>query len=142
MLFSELIHHGTRALRGASERAAAGARRSLSWEGRVKPPGFNVLSALGICDVSDKTASAGPRPCARAATGLLVSCRCFGSRGFGQWHLQKALTPVERVCGAGPFPSSHTLSVILSCFSLSAAWEGAEFPFPCAKENVCDNKSK
>lgn len=107
----------------------------------IKTPGFHVLSALGICVVSDKTASTGPGPHARAAAGLLASRGNGRSRGFGQRHLQMALTPVERACGAGPFPSSHTPSVILSYFSLSAAWEGAEFPFPCAKENVCDNKT-
>lgn len=107
----------------------------------IKTPGFNVLSALGICDVSDKTASVGPGSHAQAAARLLVSRGNGRSRGFGQRHLQKALTPAGRVCGAGPFPSSHTPSVILSYFSLSAAREGAEFPFPCARENVCDNKT-
>lgn len=76
-------------------------------------------------------------PSARAAAALGSG----GSRGFGQGHLQKALTPVEGARGAGPFPSSHTPSVILSYFGLSTAREGAEFPFPCAKENVCDNKT-
>lgn len=49
MLFSELIHHGTRALRGASQHLAAGAGSPLKAE--MKLPGFNVLSALGLCDV-------------------------------------------------------------------------------------------
>lgn len=67
----------------------------------IKTPGFNVLSALGICDVSDKTTSVGLRPHARAAAGLLASWGNGRSRGFGRRHLQKALTPVERACGAG-----------------------------------------
>lgn len=38
----------------------------------IKPPGFDVLSALGICDVSDKAASVGAGPHGRAAAGLLA----------------------------------------------------------------------
>lgn len=41
----------------------------------------------------------------------------------------------------GPVPSVPTHpSAILSYFILSTAQEGAEFPFLCNKENICDNK--
>lgn len=47
MLFSELIHHGTPALRGASKARLPAGGAASAGEVEVKPPGFNALSAPG-----------------------------------------------------------------------------------------------
>lgn len=47
MLFSELIHHGTWALRGASSARLLAGGAAFPVKAEMKTPGFNVLSALG-----------------------------------------------------------------------------------------------
>lgn len=71
-----------------------------------------------------------------------VLCTQHSSDSTGHGHLQNALTPWKGCVGPFPSPFSHTPPVILSYFNLSAAREAAEFPFPCAKESVCDNTTQ
>lgn len=100
---------------------------------------FQCSIPYSICDTRDRT-SIGGSPCLWVLRCTELPMCCTHSAGHG--HLQNALTPWKGREGPFPSPFSHTPPVILSYFNLSAARETAEFPFPCAKESVCDNTTQ
>lgn len=104
----------------------------------MKPPGFNALSALWVCDVRDKTSSWALGTVAGSSWAPHTPLQGW-MKGIWAVAPAKGINPVGRAWGRSRL-SPHTPLSLSPISSLSTAQEGAEFPFLCTKESICDNK--